>query len=129
MSSSEKNRTIELLEELVKWTKVTSIPHVKKLLEEILPSPEEKVAYESSDGKPSQEVAKLCNKSYSTVTVWWKNWIRVGIAESIASKGGQRAKRVFSLYDFGIEIPQLAPKEKAKAPEEAVQPQTDEKRM
>lgn len=38
-----KDGVIELLEELVKWTRVSNIPHVKALLMEILQSPEEKV--------------------------------------------------------------------------------------
>lgn len=114
---------VKLLEELVRWTKVISIPEVKKLLEEILSSPEEKVAYESSDGKPSQEVAKSANVSYVTVTVWWKKWIKAGLAEAISAKGGQRARRLFSLDDFGIEIPKLVPKQKAKPAEEKPQPQ------
>lgn len=105
---SEKNRTIELLEELVKWTKVTSIPKVKKLLLEILSSPKEKNAYQSSDGKKSsKEVASLANVSYVTVTLWWKKWIKAGIAEAVSAKGGKRARRVFSLDDFGIEVPAI----------------------
>lgn len=123
MSSPDKDRTIELLEELVKWAKVTSIPHVKKLLEEILTSPEEKVAYESSDGKPSQEIAALAKISFHTVTVWWKKWIKVGLAEPIPSRGGQRAKRLFSLTDFGIEVPELSHKEKTKSSGETGQSQ------
>jgi hypothetical protein len=128
MSSSNKDRTIELLEELIKWTKVTSIPHVKKLLEEILTSPEEKVAYESSDGKPSQEIAALANVSFPTVTIWWKKWIKAGLAEPISSRGGQRAKRLFSLTDFGIEVPKLSHKEKTKSEGEAEQSQLEEKK-
>jgi hypothetical protein len=98
---------IELLEELVKWTKVTSIPEVKNLLLNILKSPEEIVAYQSSDGQSSSKVAKEANVSYVTVTLWWKNWIKAGIAEAISVSGGSRAKRVFSLDDFGIEIPKI----------------------
>jgi DNA-binding PadR family transcriptional regulator len=67
-------------------------------------------------------VAKLANISYVTVTVWWKKWIRAGIAEATSAKGGQRAKRIFSLTDFGFEIPELEPKEKAKPIEETTQP-------
>ena len=46
MKISKKDRTIELLEELVKWTKVTSIPHVRALLLDILETAEEKIAYQ-----------------------------------------------------------------------------------
>lgn len=120
---SKEDRLVELLEELVKWTKVTSIPQVKKLLEEILTTPEEKVAYESSDGKSSPEIAKLANISQPTVTIWWKKWLKAGLAESIPARGGQRARRLFSLIDFGIEIPKLIPKEKAKPNTEQAQNQ------
>lgn len=100
---SKEDRIVELLEELVKWTKVTSIPRVKKLLLEILTSPEEKTAYKASDGKSSKEVAKQASVSYVTITFWWKKWIKAGIAEPIRARGGSRARRVFSLDDFGIE--------------------------
>lgn len=105
---SEKDRTIELLEELVKWTKVTSIPRVRDLLLEILRSPEERIAYHSSDGeKTSREVGRISNVSHMTVANWWKTWIRAGIAESVSVRGGERAKRIFSLDDFGIEVPPI----------------------
>jgi hypothetical protein len=113
--TSKEDRMIELLEELVKWTKVTSIPKVKDLLLEILQSPQEKIAYQSSDGRSSSEVGKEANVSYVTVTLWWKRWIKAGIAKSVSARGGQRAKRVFSLDDFGIEVPSI---EKPKIEEE-----------
>lgn len=99
-------RLIELLEELVRWTKVTSIPKVKDLLEELLKTPEEKLAYALSDGKrTTREVAEMAKTSQISVSRHWREWIRAGIAEPIAAKGGgNRAKSVFSLDDFGIEV-------------------------
>ena len=102
----KQNKIIEILIEMLKWIKVTSIPHVKKLLIELLPSDEEKIAYHYSDGRTSQEISQLAGVSYVTITKWWKSWIRAGIAEPISVKGGERAKRVFSLDDFDIEVPQ-----------------------
>lgn len=109
MKISKKDRTIELLEELVKWTKVTSMPHVKKLLAEILVKPEEKIAYQISDGKQTvRQVGKQANVGRNTVSVWWNKWIKAGIAEPISVMGGgTRAKRAFSLEDFGIEVPKI----------------------
>ena len=98
---------IELLEELVKWTKVTSIPNVKKLLLEILPSPKEKIAYQSSDGKTREEVAKQIDVGHTTVGRWWKKWIKAGIAKPFSVQRGTRAKRIFSLDDLGIEVPAI----------------------
>jgi transposase-like protein len=110
MPEEEKqDRMIELLEGILRWIKVTSIPSVKKLLEDMLASKEEKIAYHYSDGRGSQEVAKFAGVSFGTVTRWWKTWMRAGIAEPLGTRGGERAKRVFSLEDFGIEIPE--PKE------------------
>jgi len=102
---SKEDKMIELLEELVKWTRVTSIPNVKKLLLEILTSPEEKIAYQESSGKTSsREVAKQANVSQFTVGKWWKKWIKAGIAESVPARRAPRAKLIFSLEDFGIEV-------------------------
>lgn len=120
---SNEDKMIELLEELVRWTKVTSIPHVKKLLEEILQSPEEKVAYQTSDEKMSyEEIAKLVNVSTVTISNYGKKWIKNGIAKSVSVKGGQRAVRLFSLEDFGIGIPTITPKPKKLKPVEEPPP-------
>jgi len=113
---SKEDRIIQLLEELVKWTKVTRIPRVRELLLEILGSPEERTAYHSSDGeKTSREVGRISNVSHMTIANWWKTWIRTGIAESVSVRGGVRAKRIFSLDDFGVEVPII---EKPKIEEE-----------
>lgn len=105
MVQKDNQDIIEILKEILKWIKVTCIPQVKKLLLELLPSDEEKLAYQYSDGRTSQEVSRLAGVSYITVTRWWKTWIRTGIAEAISVKGGERARRIFSLEDFGIEVP------------------------
>jgi len=105
---SKEDRMIELLEKLVKWTKVNSIPKVRDLLLGILESPEERVAYQFSDGRKTiREVAKLANVGTGTVSKWWKNWERAAITEPVSTKRGKRAKRVFSLDDFGIEVPKI----------------------
>lgn len=109
-SNAEEKRVIELLEELVKWTRVTSIPKVKELLEEMVKSPEEKIAYTFSDGKrTTREVAEIAQTNRNSVSIFWRKWTKSGIAESIAVKGGgNRAKSVFSLEDFGIESPTIS---------------------
>lgn len=105
---SDQERVIKLLEELVKWTKVTSFPKIKGLLLSILDSPEKMVAYQASDGeKTSREVAKIANVTQVTIIKWWKAWIKAGIAEPISVQRGERAKRFFSLDDFGIEVPTI----------------------
>jgi len=108
-NGATKEKTIELLEELVKWTKVTSIPKVKEVLNELVKSPEEKIAYNSSDGeRTTREVAEIAKTNKDTVSRFWRKWIRAGIAEPFSTKGGNRAKSLFSLEDFGIDVPELS---------------------
>jgi hypothetical protein len=100
----EQHEVVLLLREILKWTKVINLPQTKKLLLELLPTPKQKMAYRLSDGRGSKQVSAAVGVSYSTVTVWWKSWIRSGIAESVRAKGGERARKVFDLEDFGISI-------------------------
>jgi hypothetical protein len=102
----KQDRMIEILEETLKWIRVTSIPNVKKLLLDILPNDKERMAYHFSDGKHNgQEVATFAGVATGTISNWWKLWVRSGIAESVSVKGGERARRLFSLEDFGIGVP------------------------
>jgi len=107
---SKENRIVELLEELVYWTKEATVPEIRQRLLTNLESPEEKTAYELSDGKKTtRQVASKVKVGKDTVAKWWNNWIAVGIAEPIPTKGGgHRAKRKFLLKDFGIEVPKIA---------------------
>jgi hypothetical protein len=101
-----EERKIELLEELVKWVKVTSIPKVKATLEELTQTPEERRVYGLSDGKrTTREIEKLTGVGRNIISRLWKKWTRAGIAEPITiAGGGIRAKSLFSFEDFGIEI-------------------------
>lgn len=101
----DKNKVVALLEEILRWIKVTSIPHVKELLDSL--SPEEKIVYQHSDGGSSREVAKAVNVHFTTVVHWWKKWYTLGIVEAIPVKRGVRYCRVFSLEDFDIKVPKI----------------------
>ena len=109
MIVNNEDRILELLEELVYWTKEATFPQIRQRLLTNLESPEEKMAYELSDGeKTTRQVASKVKGSRNTVAKWWNNWITVGIAEPISTKGGgHRAKRKFLLEDFGIEAPKI----------------------
>lgn len=104
---NKDDRIVELLEELVYWTKETIFPQIRQLLLKNLESPEEKIAYSLSDGeKTTRQVASKVKAGKDTIAKWWNNWIAVGIAEPISTKGGgHRAKQKFLLKDFGIDIP------------------------
>ncbi len=107
-----EERTLDVLEEILKWTKVTSIPQVKKTLESVLSSDEERRAYHHSTGDSSRRVAELAGVGYGTVSRWWKKWHRSGLGEMQAVQRGSRFVRSFDLEDFGIPVPPLTKREK-----------------
>ena len=73
---SEKNRVADLLEELVKWTKVTSIPKVKELLLDTLSKPEEKVVGEPTAPPtlPSPPPLAVYRRVAVETPVDWQQW-------------------------------------------------------
>ena len=110
MSEQERDKQdeiIELLKEILKWMKATSTPRMKNTMLELLKEDQEKIAYHHSDGKNTARcVADIAEVDKSTITGWWKKWMVAGIAEGRTVKGGgMRAARIFSLDEFGIELP------------------------
>lgn len=105
MSTSRFDRMIELLEEIRRWSRFQGWRNVKEILLETLSTPEDKMAYHYSDGRSSREVAQHVPMSHATVTNLWKKWARIGIVEPMQVQRGTLHKRIFSLDEFGIEIP------------------------
>lgn len=101
-----QDKIVKLLEELIFWIKEMASPQIKQRLDKTLDTSEQKIAYDISDGiKTTREVGKFVKVSHVTIGNWWKSWINEGIAEAIPVKGGgSRAKKKFSLENFGIEI-------------------------
>jgi hypothetical protein len=107
------------LEELLKWTRFEGMLKVKEVLLDVLRTDEEKLAYHYSDGRGSEEVAKLAGlKSHTTILDYWRKWATLGLMEPINVRGGTRYKRVFPLSDFGIEIPKVNEKKRLETMEE-----------
>jgi hypothetical protein len=103
---ASKDRMTELLEELVKWIKATSIPKVRDIVEELVRTPGERIVYKFSDGKTARkELSEMSGIDEGDISRDWKKWARGGILEQIPSQGGSRGKSLFSLEDFGIEVP------------------------
>ncbi len=96
---------ISLLEEILKWQKLQGLEKAQNAIA-LLTSDVEKLAYEFSDGKTSREVSSLVGVSHATIAKYWKKWARYGIVTEIrAQGGGARYKKIFSLQDFGINLP------------------------
>jgi hypothetical protein len=107
MSEDQNLKIIQLLEEILKWTRLEGIQKAKSTLETLLTNDVEKLVYQNSDGRTSREIANVAGTSHPTVIRYWRKWSTFGIVEELRSQGGTRYKRVFSLPDFGIEVPQV----------------------
>lgn len=111
----KQSEMIALIKELLKWTRFQGMLKVKEVLLDVLKTDEDKLAYHYSDGKGSQEVAKLAGfKSHTTILKYWNKWAILGLVEPISVRGGTRYKRSFLLSDFGIELPKIKVGEKVE---------------
>ena len=105
-SERTKSEETELLREILKWIKFEGMQRVKGVLTDVLQKDTEKIIYQFSNGQSSGDIAKLAGVSHQTVVNYWKRWSTLGIVEAERARGGTRYRRIFSLEDFGIEVPQ-----------------------
>lgn len=80
---------------------------LKAVIAANLRSESERLVYEYSDGDRSvRDIEATIGVSRSTVTRYWDKWQRLGIVEKSRKYEG-RWKRLCSLEDLGIDVPQL----------------------
>lgn len=98
---------INLLKELVKWTKFQAWSKVKEVLLNVLNDDIKKLIYHFSDGKSSsRKMTEKVPVGHSTIVKYWNDWAKSNIVEPIPVRGGgTRYKKMFNLEDFGIELP------------------------
>ena len=101
---AENERIEELLEELVKWTKILAAPTVRGWLEPILATTEERKAYQASVGATRHEVALAAGVSDGTVSNYWNRWKQANppIVQEGARKG--RVERLYDLAEMNLPI-------------------------
>lgn len=107
-----------ILKEILKWTKFEGMQRVKQMLETTLDNDTKKLIYELSDGRPSTAIARIAGVSSQTVRNYWRDWAVLGIVE-IHPDHKKRYRRVFSLKEAGIEVPEV--EERVKTTEEIVE--------
>jgi len=112
----KQDKVIELLEEILRWTRLQGVQNARAVLVDALKTDTLKIAYQFSDGRSSVDVAKVCGVSPMTVTNYWRRWFTLGIAQPSKNYKG-RFERAFSLEDLGIEIPSIEVGVKAKTKE------------
>lgn len=111
---SDSDRVVELLEELLVWTRAGMYGRVSELIQaEFKQHAEERseiiLAYELLDGSRTyKEIVQVCKASIpdariapSTLSSWVAKWERLGLLK----KEGSTPVKLFSLADFAIEIP------------------------
>jgi Fic family protein len=108
MNDKSIERVIELLEEILKWTKFAGAREVRTVLMNILDTEQKRLIYHLSNGEHgSVEIGKVVNVSDSTIRRYWESWVRLGIVEPLSVRGGVRYKKSFQLEDFGFTVPQI----------------------
>ena len=112
-----------ILKEILKWTKFEGMQKVKQLLETTLDSDDKKLIYELSDGRSSPRIAETVGVAGPTVRDYWKDWAVLGIVE-IHPDYKRRYRRIFSLKEVGIEVPEV--EERIEAQKEEVEGEESE---
>ena len=106
-----KDRTIELLEEILLWTKYDYSETKQKMIEH-LDTDEKKIAYQLSDGeKSTRDISKKAGVHFTTIADWWRSWFKLELMEQTEKYGGSRYKRFISLTKMGIPIPEISTEE------------------
>lgn len=93
-------RVIEVLEELVKWTKIANFDTVKSSIEKTLNNEKKKKAYMLTGTKTQSEIRKMLKMSPNDISELWQECARRGLV--VKKKKGKGYERVFDLDDFGL---------------------------
>ena len=88
--SDRMDELIEVMREILKWTKFAGAREVRNILTATLDTEQKRLIYNSSDGnKGSVEIAKTAGVGDSTIRRYWESWARRGAQP--ASPGNGRA--------------------------------------
>ena len=102
---------IELLEEILLWTKYDYAETKRKMLVH-LNTDEKKIAYQLSDGeKSTRYISKKAGVHFSTIADWWKSWFKLELMEQTEKYSGSRYKKLASLLIMGIPVPEVSMEE------------------
>src|SRR3989344_6228363 len=130
MDDRDLNQT-KILMEILKWIKFSGMKEVRELLTNVLSTNTEKLMYELTDGEAStRDIAIKCNVAHVTVGNYWQKWKVIGILESTEKYNGKRYKKICSLKEMGIEVPESGMKEvKSNPSENAIDDKVSEEKM
>ena len=106
LSDFGSDKTVPLLEEILKWVKFEGRKDASEMFRSKLDSDTEKIVYELSDGRSSPSIARIVRIDPSTVREYWHKWARDGMME-LCPGYRRRYCRIFSLGELGIEVPDI----------------------
>lgn len=124
VSTDKQDKIIELLDEILRWTRLQGVQNARAVLTTALKTDTDKIIYHLSDGRPSGEIAKVCGVTDVSVRRYWRRWFTLGITQPSKKYKG-RFERSFSLADLGIEVPAM-PAASATIKERAEQEELEE---
>ena len=102
--ASDQARVVQLLDELLAWTRFTARPQLVETLAAVLKDPKHLRAFEATDGEAGQkEVASYAGLSQPAVSNLWARWARLGLLVD----RGKKPMHLARPSDLGIEIPDL----------------------
>lgn len=100
------DRIVELLSEILRWTKVGALD-LKEALAQELASDKHRLVYELSDGvRSSRDIASVSGVTFVTVAAWWRRWAELGFVDPSPKFQG-RVQRLCSLRLLGISVPEV----------------------
>jgi transposase-like protein len=105
---------LELLREIVRWTREAALPTVRPRVERLLDTDPKKRVYEAiAEGTASvKAVEKSTGANHNDIRTWLTTWEAEGIAEPDASP----PKALFTLRELGITpAPQRTPRPRTVA--------------
>jgi len=97
MNDLEK-RKVELLEEILKWTKIANFEKVKSVIEGVLNNEKKLKVYELTGEKKQTEIAEELKMSTRDISAVWQECERRGFLV----KRGKRYEKKIDLADFGL---------------------------
>lgn len=106
MNDNQIDKMIDLLGELLRWTKFQGMIKLKEVILLNVKTENEKKIFELSDGRAMTEIAGIVGVSHVTVYNYWQRWSKTGIVEPSKKYKG-RYERMVSLLDMGVEVPRI----------------------
>ena len=94
----------EILTELraqTAWLRVLAAPVLRAELERLLTTGKKRRVFEMTTGDATvREIASGCGVGVGTVSKWWADWVREGVATAVGPHG--RVAHVVSLASLGL---------------------------